>query len=75
MSILFSHGTKEQMEHNLLEQGLDMGGLCENLTLVLLQKRSFVVMKDEIETIISCQTPDGAGPLLERMYKFLTMKR
>ncbi|KAG0610302.1 hypothetical protein M758_7G055000 [Ceratodon purpureus] len=39
------------------------------------KKRSFVVMKDEIETIISCQTPDGAGPLLERMYKFLTMKR
>lgn len=63
-------------EHNLPEQGLHVRASCEKTDIeVGLQKRSFVVMKDEIETIISCQTPDGAGPLLERMYKFLTMKR
>ncbi|XP_024391699.1 uncharacterized protein [Physcomitrium patens] len=39
------------------------------------KKISFMILKDEVETIVKCQTPDGAGPLLERMYKFLTLKR
>lgn len=40
--------------------------------IVLLQKRSFVVMKDEIDSIINCGPHDGSSPFLERMYKCLT---
>ncbi|KAH9530366.1 hypothetical protein CY35_U002800, partial [Sphagnum magellanicum] len=36
------------------------------------QKRSFVVMKDEIDSIINCGPHDGSSPFLERMYKCLT---
>jgi hypothetical protein len=40
--------------------------------IVPLQKRSFVVMKDEIDSIINCGPHDGSSPFLERMYKCLT---
>lgn len=50
--------------------------VCYNFdSSVGLQKRSFVILKDEIEKIIICATQEGAGPLLERMYTFLTQKR
>jgi hypothetical protein len=40
--------------------------------IVPFQKRSFVVMKDEIDSIINCGPHDGSSPFLERMYKCLT---
>ncbi|CAM6120788.1 unnamed protein product [Calypogeia fissa] len=39
------------------------------------RKKDFVIQSHEIENIIHCKTEEGAGPLLGRMYNFLTQKR
>ncbi|BBN05500.1 hypothetical protein MPTK1_3g13630 [Marchantia polymorpha subsp. ruderalis] len=38
------------------------------------RKKGFIAVKDEVDNIIQCNSEDGAGPLLERMYNFLTQK-